>query len=174
MSESLYTFERPASNKSAGHYLSYLWLGHCVSHPKDYNRDIVGYHQSRKDQEHNYTLFRSKQLQGPGAVLITQLQRIIKGARSELGLEPPFNPSERLLLKVHLVGEVSVRGMELAHENGLIDDYPDLANVTSPFVDGRLIDGALRAAQRGRIDESFARYATIERLLPGYAPVISV
>jgi hypothetical protein len=174
MSEILAPLERPASVKSAGHYMSYLWLGHCVNYPADYKRDISNFHQGIRDRNRDYSLFREKLTQGHGAVLLPQLQRIIKSAKNELGLEFPRDAEKMPLLKVHLIGEISVRGMDLAIDNRLIEEYPDLAGVTSPFVDGRLIDGALRIPRNGAIKESLINYATMERLLPGYVLPISV
>lgn len=173
MSEVVSPTEHPGNIASAGHYMSYLWYGHCINHPEDYRDDVSDFHQDEHYVDQAFTWFKEKQAQDPQATLIRQLQRVIKSAMHEVEVDLPLDGKKKRLLQVHLIGETSVRGMEMAHSTRLIKDYPDLAVITSPFIDGRLTDGLIRSAKIGRISSSFSRYATTERLLPGYLATIS-
>lgn len=173
MSEALSPAERHATLASAGHYMSYLWYGHCVNYPDDYRDDVSDFHQDEHYVDEAYTWFEEKKARDPQITLIRQLQRVVKSAMNEIEVGLPIDGREKRLLQVHLIGETSVQGMELAYRDGLIEDYPDVAVITSPFVDGRLTDELIRATKIGRIVPSFSRYATMERLLPGYPLVTS-
>lgn len=153
---------------AAGGYMNYLWMGHCYHHPESYFESALAFHEDETLADSRYEKFLAAQSQGIGAVLLPQMVCIVKNARRELSFTYPIEQKQKRILQVYLAGEVTEAGTMLAQDNGLYIDCPELVEVTTPFADAQMIDSALRAQRSGRLSAAFLRYATVDKLLPGY------
>lgn len=162
------TRRSPAPLVAAGGYMNYLWMGHCFHYPESYFESALAFHEDEALAAVNYENFLEAQSRGIGAVLIPRMVCIVKNARRELHITYPIEQQQKRVLQVYLAGEVTEAGTMLAQDNGLYIDCPELVDVTTPFTDTQIIDSSLRAQRSGKISAAFMRYATADRLLPGY------
>lgn len=167
--------QQPECFVSAKLYERYLWLGHCVTwNPQHFRQDELDFHQDETTADRAL----EEMLEFPEKLLIQQMGRIIKRAASESYIRQlrSMTPGQQYGLQVYLSGEVSRQGMQYAHQDGYISQDPYLAAVESPFKDSRLIAGALRYQNQrsGQMSKALLNYASLDKLLPGYLPAISV
>ena len=155
---------------SAGRYVSYLWLGHCIYNQTDYRKTAFEvYEDDIEFAESESKIFEAAVEQAPARILVDQLVRIVNTAQRELSIRSPLTGQQRYTLQAYLGGEVTTRGTEQAYEEGLIQEDPDLALISSPLRDSNLIEGISRYKRCGRMSVGLLQMG---RLLPGYPAII--
>lgn len=159
---------------SAGFYERYLWLGHCIFQPNDYWEDEFDFHQDKALADQSAEQFKVRAQQAPERLLIEQMGCVVKSAAGELGIAKPVTGPERRRLQVYLVGSVSVEGKERARMHEYMAKDPGLEDIESPFRDSHLTDSILRYKRFGRMSKALLNYTSLDKLLPGYQPAISV